>query len=173
MADRYDFSNIRVLIADGDDFMRETVACVLRSFGVSTIRECRDGAEAFEVMRSGPVDLVICDALMNPLDGMDFTRLARRAPDCREHDIPIIMLTGHSQQFRVLQARDFGVTEFLVKPVSPERLWRRIAHIIDEPRAFVEAPGYVGPDRRRRLDSEYGGPDRRLSVEISQSRATG
>ncbi len=172
MAEKYDFSCVRVLVADGDEFMRETVARMVRSFGVMKVWECADGAEAFEVMRTSPVDIVICDALMDPLDGMDFTKLVRRAPDCRDHHIPVIMLTGHSQQFRVLQARDSGVTEFLVKPVTAGALWRRIAHVIDEPRAFVEAPRYIGPDRRRRLGSDYSGPDRRGVADVAYAAGT-
>lgn len=164
MADRYDFSEVRVLLADGNRFMRSTITLLLRSFGFRLITECSDGAEAFEHLRSLPIDIIICDAVMAPLDGVEFTRQMRQAPDGGNTEVPIIMLTGHTEHFRVLKARDVGATEFLCKPVSTETLWKRLVYVIEEPRSFVRSPGFVGPDRRRHPDFDYDGPDRRSAI---------
>jgi hypothetical protein len=58
-------------------------------------------------------------------------------------------------------ARDAGVTEFLVKPITAHSLFSRIAEIIERPRAFVRCEGYFGPDRRRKNIENYAGPWRR------------
>jgi len=91
--------------------------------------------------------------------------------------VPIIMLTGHTEMHRVIEARDSGVHEFIAKPISAKGLYSRIKSIIDKPRQFVRVGLYFGPDRRRRQvdwksgdrrsggsmspDGQYYGPDRR------------
>jgi DNA-binding response OmpR family regulator len=74
--------------------------------------------------------------------------------------VPIIMMTGYSAQPRVIDARDQGVTEFLVKPFSASDLAKRIAYVINRPRDFVDSKKFFGPSRRRKRD-EYSGPERR------------
>jgi DNA-binding response OmpR family regulator len=71
------------------------------------------------------------------------------------------MLTGHSEKRRVVAARDAGVTEFLVKPLSARALYERIVNVVVNPRPFVRTKTYFGPDRRRNLNPSYVGPERR------------
>jgi len=61
---------------------------------------------------------VITDWRMEPLDGLDLTRIIRTGEDSPNPFVPIIMLTGYTEVARVHEARDAGVTEFLAKPVS-------------------------------------------------------
>jgi DNA-binding response OmpR family regulator len=75
--------------------------------------------------------------------------------------VPIIMITGHTEKYRVEEARDAGVTEFLAKPITAHNLFARIAEIVERPRAFVRCTDYFGPDRRRRPAEDYAGPWRR------------
>jgi two-component system, chemotaxis family, chemotaxis protein CheY len=75
--------------------------------------------------------------------------------------VPIIMLTGHSEKKRVTAARDAGVTEFLAKPISAKSLYERVLNIVVNPRPFIRAKGYFGPDRRRNASANYTGPERR------------
>ncbi len=71
------------------------------------------------------------------------------------------MLTGHAARARVEEARDAGVTEFVVKPVTARAVLDRINAVILRPRHFVRTSEYFGPDRRRRQDPAYQGPWRR------------
>jgi DNA-binding NtrC family response regulator len=75
--------------------------------------------------------------------------------------VPIVLVTGYSALIRVAQARDAGVTEFMVKPFSANDMAKRIAYVINKPRDFVDAKDYFGPDRRRRKDPGYRGSMRR------------
>jgi DNA-binding response OmpR family regulator len=118
-------------------------------------------ARAFALIGDTNVDLAIVDYNLPFLDGLAFVRLIRTAPDSPNPFLPIIMLTAHSDLRRVSEARDAGVSEFCAKPVSPVELARKIDHAIMRPRPFVRAPGYFGPDRRRR-NMPYEGRDRRL-----------
>ena len=71
------------------------------------------------------------------------------------------MMTGFSSRLRVEQARDKGITEFLVKPFSSQDLYSRVVQIIEKPRQFVDAEEFFGPDRRRKIRTDYEGPRRR------------
>lgn len=100
---------------------------------------------------------------MQPYDGIELIRRIRRDPRSPNKFVPIIMMTGYSHRARVEQARDMGVTEFLVKPFTAKDLYTRIEQLIERPRQFVDAGEgtYFGPDRRRRRKEEYAGPRRR------------
>jgi DNA-binding response OmpR family regulator len=74
------------------------------------------------------------------------------------------MITGHSERARITEARDAGINEILIKPISATQLYQRIKSVIDMPRQFVESDGYFGPDRRRRRYPSYTGPDRRADA---------
>jgi response regulator RpfG family c-di-GMP phosphodiesterase len=74
------------------------------------------------------------------------------------------MITGHAERHRVEAARDAGVNELLVKPVTEKALHSRIQEVILRPRPFIFGPDYYGPCRRRRRDPNYKGPERRKTV---------
>jgi DNA-binding response OmpR family regulator len=98
---------------------------------------------------------------MEPMDGIELTKLIRRDPASPNRLAPIILVTGFSAVGRVGVARDAGITEFMVKPFSANDLAKRLAYVINKPRDFIDAPAYFGPDRRRRKNPDYPGPYRR------------
>lgn len=153
--------SLRVLLVDDNQHMRAITAAILQSAGVRTIIEVGDGAAALESMRGHPPDLAIVDFNMFPLDGVEFTRLVRNSPDSANPYLPIIMMTGHSEKSRVTEARDAGVTEFVVKPITAKAILERIQAVIFRPRPFVKNQDYFGPDRRRTTRKDYKGPRRR------------
>ena len=116
---RYDL--LRILLVDDNHYMRVLLGEILRAIGVKELYEANDGAEGLQAMRNHPVDVVMTDLSMQPLDGIDFVRLLRNSPDSPNPMVPVIMITGHSTMKRVNEARDVGVTEFLSKPMRPRR----------------------------------------------------
>lgn len=153
--------SLNVLLVDDNQHMRAITTTILQSAGIRNIREVEDGMMALQALRDHPVDLVIVDFNMSPLDGVEFTRLVRNSPDSANPYLPIIMMTGHSEKARVYEARDAGVTEFVVKPVTAKAIFDRIQAVIMRPRAFVKSDAYFGPDRRRTASPSYAGPRRR------------
>jgi DNA-binding response OmpR family regulator len=71
------------------------------------------------------------------------------------------MVTGYADRVRVLEARDAGVTELIVKPVTANAVLTRLNQVIYKPRPFARTEDYYGPDRRRRSELSYNGPLRR------------
>ncbi len=149
---------LHILVVDDNPHMRAIVIAILRSAGFSEIKEAGDGAQALEEMRLGVVDIVLVDLNMSPIDGLEFTKMMRTAPDSVNPYIPIIMMTGHTERRKVLEARDVGVNEFVAKPISAKTLLERFIAVIDRPRSFVKAKNYQGPCRRRDRATSFGGP---------------
>ncbi len=156
-----DIRNLRVLIVDDDPNLVRIVRTLLHGFGMHSLADAPDAAEAFEKLRDEKFDMVIVDYRMKPLDGLDFIRLMRTGKDSPNPEVPIIMLTAHAEPSRVKEARDAGVNEFLKKPVTAAELHQKITRIVEQPRPFIRTETYIGPCRRRRQDPSYTGPERR------------
>lgn len=155
------FDLLKILLVDDNQHMRLLLIEILRAIGVRQVYEAMDGSEALAVLRSTAIDVVFTDLSMNGLDGIDFVNLVRNSPDSPNPFVPIVMVTGHSTERRVNEARDAGVNEFLVKPVTARGVIHRLTLLIESPRPFVRAGDYFGPDRRRRDDPRYQGERRR------------
>ncbi|VAV95213.1 hypothetical protein MNBD_ALPHA06-1982, partial [hydrothermal vent metagenome] len=134
---------------------------VMRGFGLRDIREARDVATAFEIIKDNHVDIALVDHNLGDLDGCEFVQLIRTADDSPNPYIQIIMVTAHGDRKTVMSAIRAGANEFMVKPVTPLDLYEKLRACVERPRQFVRASGYFGPDRRRRQDPVFRGPWRR------------
>ncbi|MEQ8602676.1 MAG: response regulator [Marivibrio sp.] len=157
----YDFTGLSVLLVDDNRHMRVLVRRLLSAFGVARVAEAADGGAAWADLFRALPDVVLIDFAMEPVDGIEFTRRIRTAPDSPNSYLPIIMMTGYTEKTRVVEARDAGVTELVAKPVSALSLYNRLVAVVERPRPFVRAPGFFGPDRRRR-QAPFKGPERRV-----------
>ncbi len=157
----HNLERLSFLVVDDNRHMRALVRSVLRALGARNIAEATDGADAYRRLGTYAPDVVICNWQMSPMDGLEFVRLVRTDTDSPNPFVPVIMLTGHTEAKRVVEARDAGVTEFLAKPISAQQLYSRILAVIERPRPFIHAKSYVGPDRRRRQDPKRKEPERR------------
>ncbi len=108
--------------------MRRLVRATLSVIGNFEVSEARDGAAALAEIKRRPPDLVISDLSMRPMDGIAFTRRVRAGTD--NPDVPIIMITGHTDPETMITARAAGVTEVVAKPLTPEALLDRIAEVM-------------------------------------------
>jgi two-component system chemotaxis response regulator CheY len=154
-------NDVHVLLVDDNRQMRTLLRCLLRAGGLPNMIEAETAGEAFEVIRSRQVDLVIVDWMMQPVDGLEFTRMMRLDRASPNPYMPILMLTAHTEASRVAAARDAGVTGFIKKPISTRLLFNRVANALTDARSFVRSFDFFGPDRRRDLAFGYAGPFRR------------
>lgn len=143
------FSSITVAIADPDSRMAQLVKRVLTSLGCKHIFTTRDGQQMIELMQEEPVDLIITEWDMSPMNGIDLSMFLRRSPESPNRMVPIIMLTSKNEHEDIRQARDAGISEYLIKPFSAKTLMERMYAVVEEPRSLIIAPSFVGPDRRR------------------------
>lgn len=157
----FNFKNLSILVVEDNPHMRQLIVQVLYAMGVGRVHQSDNGPRAIQLTYSEKPDIIITDWMMEPMDGLELTKRIRDDDKNPCRLSPVILMTGYSAHTRVTRARDLGVTEFLVKPFTAEALAKRIAHVINQPRDFIAAPAFTGPDRRRRREDGYGGPKRR------------
>ena len=162
----YDLSEIDLLIVEDNWILRTMLVEVLSGIGTPHPRVARDGTQALTEIALKVPDLVITDWEMSPMNGIDLVRHVRDETVSPAPTLPIIMLTGHGERERVIEARDAGVNEFLIKPFTTRALYQRIVHLIERPRHFVHSGDYFGPDRRRRVDDFAGAERRRADPDL-------
>jgi two-component system, chemotaxis family, chemotaxis protein CheY len=156
-----DFNKLRFLVIDDNIHMRRIVRALLHGFGARDVHEAEDGATGLEAFTRHLPDILLVDWEMPMFDGLELTQMIRQPGGNANPYTPIIMLTGHSERKRVMAARDAGVTEFMVKPVSAKALYQRILNVVANPRPFIKTKSYFGPDRRRNVKPNNSGADRR------------
>jgi CheY-like chemotaxis protein len=143
------FAAAKVVVVDDEHFMRKVVRTMLLSIGISEVHEAADGQAGLELIRRVAPDVVILDWQMPGLDGPAFVRLVRSPATFPYPNLPIIMLTGHGERSRVVEAVKIGVNEFLLKPVSVKALQDRMVSVLTAPREVVKSGDYYGPVPRR------------------------
>jgi two-component system chemotaxis response regulator CheY len=149
---------LNVLLVDDNAFTRKLVRVMLNNIGVKAINEASNGITALQMIRQTPPDVVILDWEMPLLNGPELMRIVRSPGVFPVPDIPIIMLSSHSQHWRVVESVKLGVNEFLCKPVSAKALLDRLVSIVLRPRASVQFDGYYGPALRVPKTERKGTP---------------
>jgi two-component system, chemotaxis family, chemotaxis protein CheY len=128
----------RILIVDEEFTTRRVIRMLLLSLGVTDVHDAGDGESGLAAVTAFDPDVVILDWQMAGMHGAEFVRRVRSPQTSAVSNVPIIMLTGHSQQSRVIEAMRLGVHEFLVKPVSGKALQQRLDSVLRNPRPAVK-----------------------------------
>jgi two-component system chemotaxis response regulator CheY len=140
-----------VLVVDDNQYMRKMIRNLLVNCGVKDMYEAADGIAALDMIRTVAPDVVLLDWEMPLLSGAELVRIVRSPGVFPIPDIPIIMLTGHCERWRVVEAVRLGVNEYLTKPVSAKALYDRLVAITTQPRPVVQLGDYYGPEPRKLL----------------------
>ncbi len=163
---------VHVLVADHDVRIARLVRTVLENFGFMYIYLAKTSDQALNFLDTEPVDLLITEWPMSVENNVSLVEHIRKDMYSLHRDIPIIALTGKSDIVDVENARDAGITEYLVKPFTAKTLSKRIMQVVENPRSFIIAPNFVGPDRRRhRKDADDTENEKRMSLEELQQYA--
>lgn len=143
---------VKVGIVDDNIHMAQIIQQMFRGFGVLQSETWSDATIALKSCESLQLDLIVMDYNMETIDGLDFARMIRKNPLSRNSLTPILLVSAYTETWRIIAARDAGVTEVCAKPLSARELWTKFSHIVNEPRPFIRAGDFFGPDRRRRVD---------------------
>ena len=112
----------RVLVADDSSTMRKIILRSLQAVGVKDVAEAADGAEAVAMFAPGKFDMVLTDWNMPGMTGLEVLKKIRE----QDQNIPVIMVTTEAEKSRVLEAIQAGVTDYLVKPFTPDTLREKL-----------------------------------------------
>jgi two-component system chemotaxis response regulator CheY len=141
------------LIIDPRPNMATLVADMLRALGYRDIREANDAHRAQLDLRQHQFSLIIIDDAITGPDAVDLIRRLRADTAAPNRLTPVIMMAAAPDASRIAAARDAGVTEFVRKPFAARDLKARLDGMAANPRAFVEAEQFSGPDRRRKVQN--------------------
>ena len=138
------------MVVDDSSFALDLTAQALLGFGIRTRYACRSAAEAIEILRDNPIDLLVVDCEMPDMDGYELVRWLRRSGLEPNAFVPVILTAAHIRRPRVTEARDCGASFIITKPFSAATLLERIVWVARDGRPFLEVGDYFGPDRRFR-----------------------
>ena len=119
----------RVVIAEDEAIVRLDLKEILVSAGYDVVGETGRGDEAVSLVEQHRPDLAILDIKMPGMDGL---RAAREIT--ARHQVAVLLLTAFSQRDLIEEARDSGVSAYLVKPFQPRELLPAIAEVLTRAR---------------------------------------
>lgn len=112
-----------VLVVDDDEYQHKLVGKLLEAKNYHLIF-ASSGFEALKIMRKTQPDLILMDVMMPDMDGIETTQHLKAAPQFAR--IPVIMITGKSEEPVVIDCRKAGAADFVVKPFDPATLIAKI-----------------------------------------------
>lgn len=130
-----DYSALRFLVVEDEQFMMNTINRMLRMCGASQIATAHDGAAALRALEKDPnVHCVISDCNMKPINGLQLLQRIRAGVHTYiPANVPFLMLTGHGDTGVVQTARQLDVSGCVVKPVPMETFVRGVTRALDQP----------------------------------------
>jgi two-component system chemotaxis response regulator CheY len=113
---------MKVLLVDDSGTMRTIQHRCLNKLGINDVVEAEDGRQALELFQMSSFDVVLTDWNMPNMDGLTLLKEVR----ARNRDIPVVMITTEAERARVVLAIQAGVSDYLVKPFTPDDLRKKL-----------------------------------------------
>ena len=135
-------TDAHVLIIDDEPFMRNFIKRLLVKVGISQISEASDGSDGLTKLGENPPDLVILDIMMEPMNGLQFLKSVRIGLSKAPHDLPVIVLTGSTDEAVASVAMALDCDGFVQKSVGSGHLEGRILRIYSEKAAVQPTSAY-------------------------------
>jgi len=132
----------KILLVDDDPDMLELLAFNFREAGF-TILTASTGMEGLHEARRQLPEAIVLDVLLPDLDGLSVCELLRCQPSTAH--IPVLMLTALAGQIARLAGFESGANEYLVKPIRPRDIVRRVARLV-QPNVALPPERGVGQD---------------------------
>jgi two-component system chemotaxis response regulator CheY len=120
--------NITILIVDDFASMRRIIKGTLKSIGFDNFIEAEDGLVALKKLEKEKIDLIVSDWIMPNMNGLEFLKAVKK--ESKFKDIPFIMVTAEGQKGNVLEAINAGVSNYIVKPFTPETLQAKLQKVL-------------------------------------------
>ncbi len=146
----------RVLIAEDDYLVSETIKSALKELGYELVGKASDGKEVVEMACSLTPDVVLMDIHMPELDGLEATRqIQERCPK------PVVILTAHESQSLVEKASEVGASAYLLKPPRKTEIERAITIALARHDVLMEVLG---------LNRELSTQNERLKKALAENK---
>ncbi|MFW5490313.1 MAG: chemotaxis response regulator CheY [Desulfovibrio sp.] len=119
--------SMSVLVVDDFATMRRIIKNILKQIGFTNVSEADDGTTAWDAINRGNIDFVISDWNMPQMTGIELLRKVRGSEEFA--DLPFLMVTAEAQQENIIEAVQAKVSNYIVKPFTPETLGQKIDKI--------------------------------------------
>lgn len=161
---------LKVLIADPDAYLARIMEDMLRAAGIPTLAVAHSYADARMLLKRMQLDALITDWIRDPnrTDGWSLIDEVRLSPDSPRPELPIILCSATAEYNQIIEARDRGATEIIIKPVAPAQLMQKLFSAHYKPRPFVANAAFTGPDRRRQRRA-WDSDERRQRPALDQA----
>ena len=119
--------SMRILVVDDFSTMRKIIKNILRQLGFNNVVESDDGTTAWETLNRDNIDFIISDWNMPQMTGIELLRKVRSSEEYAA--TPFLMVTAEAQQENIIEAVQAKVSNYIVKPFTPETLGQKIDKI--------------------------------------------
>jgi len=120
-------TEMKILVVDDFATMRKIIKNILGQLGFKNIIEADDGTTAWEILQKESVDLIISDWNMPKMSGLELLKKVRG--DDKLKDTPFLMVTAEAQKEYIIEAAKYRVSQYIVKPFTPETLKEKLEKI--------------------------------------------
>jgi two-component system, chemotaxis family, chemotaxis protein CheY len=162
--ERSDFAQLRVMLLSGKTHGAQTLRSVLSLAGITNILFIDDPRKALDLLTMDNFDAVYADDNCEKVSDLTFAMAVRRRGGILNPMIPIFVFQEQARRSDVEEARDTGATDFLTCPISPRTVMTKLEAALVNPRPFIKAPDFFGPDRRAKARPAWSGDERRSRV---------
>jgi CheY-like chemotaxis protein len=119
---------LRILVAEDDESFLEAISLLLEQDDRFVVAgRARNGREAVALAEEVAPDAVVVDIEMPVLDGVEATRRLRKSAP----DLPIVAVSGHDYEERVLEIRQAGADDYVRKARLADELPRVLAALLE------------------------------------------
>lgn len=120
----------RVLIVDDSFLMRDIIKeSIEDAFSDVEVSGAINGEEAQKLLSCRHFDLVLCDWEMPALKGNMLLQWLRE--NSSHKSVPFVMITGRGDKESILEVKELGVTDYIVKPFTPDTLCQKVKTILE------------------------------------------
>jgi two-component system, OmpR family, alkaline phosphatase synthesis response regulator PhoP len=116
-----------ILVVDDEEDILELVRYNLSREGYG-VQCAASGEEAYDVIASGNIDLLVLDLMLPGMDGLELTR--RLKGDSPAAELPIIMLSAKGEEADIVTGLELGADDYITKPFSPRVLVARVRSVL-------------------------------------------
>lgn len=154
---------VQILVINSSEKAAQLIKNIFHQIGFAHVVTAQTAAEAVFAMKQMRIDMIMVDSQLytnkeaqsiNPewesISGIDFIKRLRHASGSPNRFAPAMMLVDGLTQREIFEARDAGINEVVMKPLSAKDFCARVTQAFDKPRNFITAPAYKGPCRRRK-----------------------
>jgi two-component system, chemotaxis family, chemotaxis protein CheY len=124
------YKDLIVMVVDDFSTMRRIIRKIMKDLEFKEVIEAENGAEAFELLKTNKVDVIVSDWNMPTMTGLELLKKVRA--DERFKALPFLLVTAEAQKENIIEAIQAKVSNYVVKPFTPAALAEKLAKIIPQ-----------------------------------------